>query len=168
MVAFSQRKYNYQINADILHLLNDPLGLLPYEELERRFINTKESILDYITRNHNDPYFDEIRRRRLLNIGIFNDNRPVIEFRWFGSTQNIIELMSMIEWSFAMPTWCKTVQSIEEISLRNFMSFIKKAPDKYHNLLEIAQRTTLSREYAILGVKERKPPRRVDTISSVA
>lgn len=157
MTEFSQRRFNYQANSDLLYMLGDPLGILPEEELRARFVSAKDEILNYLSRTEDDEGDRVGYGRRWFNLSFGRDGRPCVELRWFGSTQSEVELASMIEYSFAMPRWCRETEELEDINLKNFLGFVKTNLSEYPSLWEIASNIKIAQSTASAPVAIGQP-----------
>lgn len=125
----SKRSYNYSSMADIHALLGDQLGLWDEEQLKAAFIRQKDAVIEHSRR-------DNASWHRAFNISWCRDGRQAYEFRWFGSTWDVDEFMSMIELSHAMATFVATHRSIDQMKLDIFCNYVRDNMQQYPHLIE--------------------------------
>lgn len=158
MVEFSERKFNFQYNADMLTLLGDTLNLNPKGNRDT-FLSSKNAFLDAV---ENGTY------GRSLNMTINRDGRPAVEFRWFGSTHDPEKFMAMIEFCYAVTAFCRGKKSESTLSLQNFCSFVKANVNTYDHLFEVMRSNIYSDKYMNLATSTEQPvDRRRVTIGSM-
>lgn len=134
MTMLSKRPGHGTINSDMYTLLNNKMGNMSEEDLLATFKRRKREASAYL-RDASESSIN-FGYQRYFNISLGRDGRPGLEWRWFGSTEDVDTLMMMIECSFALPEFIRTHRNEEEMDLPVFANFVRENIQLYPNLLE--------------------------------
>ena len=125
MVEVSNRKPTDDKNVDIYTLLGDTFGLLDEDVVENLFRGEKGSLLEAM---------ETTELVKALNIRVNNGGRPSLEFRWFGSTQDIKVFMSMIEFMATIIEFCRNNVHLKQLTLSNYIKYVMDNKGVYRDL----------------------------------
>jgi hypothetical protein len=122
---FSGREYHQEIMVDVYHLLGDTFQL-----------NSKEFNLSEFRFNKKlftDSFYRKVSHK-FCNVHVFKEKRNAVEIRWFASTEKVERLLAIIEFIFALISFCK-INTEENLNLKKFFSFVFENSDIYGNLM---------------------------------
>lgn len=149
MVSLSERKYNMQYRADMASQLGDEMRNWSDSDYLNSFKKAKGGIVQSLRQSTSSGLFG-----RPLNFSVGRDGRRCLEWRWFGSTQDINKFMSIIELSFALPAFSGAQKTEDAMTLPAFCSYVRENMETYPHLFQVMVENEYSREYMFHSIEQ--------------
>lgn len=128
MIRMSSRKRGAQILTDMNSFLGNTYGTEDPRIVFRSFSDHRDQIVKFFKDDNHKTSFNSV-----FNLWASKCGRRCLEVRWFGSTLNIEEFNSIVEFGFALIHFCKK-SSNNNLLKENFIDFVLLEPSKYSNL----------------------------------
>lgn len=125
IVSMSNRQTWVQTSVDIYSLLDDPFGLLSDIELIKIFKERKKSLLNALL---NGIWTHQ------LNLSVNKKGKRYLEIRWFGSTDEVSELQTIIQFIHSLILFSNYIDNEEEATLENYCAYVYENAQMYIDL----------------------------------
>lgn len=129
LILISGRKRGAQALSDMHAFLGDAYNVEHESVKLRNFTEHKKALSDFFLQDD-----ENVAHFSIFNLWASKCGRRSLEVRWFGTTLDIDEYNSIVEFGFALIYFCKQATN-SNLFKENFIQYILLYPVKYVNLI---------------------------------